>query len=271
MMAAVRALQLFILVTFLAALGACSPSARPGASDDVIPTPSALTGGDEHTDRIGVLALIIAYAGAKNAPAAVKRTREKARSRADRVASIAQMSGEHFAELTLKYSDRALLPDNGTHPVLIERGDGLLDPAVERVAFGLAVGETSKPIQTAEGFVIVQRGPAPAGGPTQIAARHILIAYRGARRADPKITRSREQARAIAAQVASDARAGKDWQALWEKYSDEPGAQAGGDLGTFGRGQMVPAFEQAAFGLGVGEISDPVETPFGFHVIQRTR
>ena len=53
--------------------------------------------------------------------------------------------------------------------------------------------------------------------------------------------------------------------------SNEPSGQRGGELGVFGRGQMVPAFDQVAFGLAVGQISDVVETPFGFHVIQRTK
>lgn len=268
----VRALQLSILLSLPYLLAsACSPSARPGSEDTVIPTPPVLSEGDDHTNRIGLHALIVSYAGAKNAPADVKRTRVEAARRAQMVDTIAQMSGEHFVELILKYSDRAILPDNGSNPTLVERGNGMLDAKVERVAFSLAIGEASKPVETDEGFVILQRSETPQGGPTQIGARHILVAYRGAQRADPKITRSRDEARAIAQQVANDVRAGKDWDQLWQEHSDEPSGQRGGDLGTFGRGQMVPAFEHAAFGMNVGETSDPIETPFGFHVIQRTR
>lgn len=236
----------------------------------MIPTPPVLSAGDEESGRIGVRAFIITYAGAKNAPADVTRNKQQAQKRAQMVANIAKMTGEHFNELALKYGDRPLLPD-ASPGSLLERGNGLLDKQVQAAAFALAIGETSKAIETAEGFVIVRRTETPVGGPLQIGARHILIAYRGAQRADPKITRTREQARELAQQIMADARAGKDWQQLWEQNSNEPGGQRGGDLGVFGRGQMVPAFEHVAFGLAVGQISDVVETPFGFHVIERMK
>ena len=254
----------------LAIACACNPTSRAERNDAVIPTPPVLNEATGADTRIGARALLIAYAGAKGAPSAVTRSKQEARERADMVANIAQMSGEAFPELVIKYSDRPLLGDNAAG-TLLERGSGLLPPEAERAAFALAVAEVSAPIETAEGFVIVQRIETPPGGPLTISARHILIAYQNAQRAAPEITRTRDEARALAQQVANEARSGKDWQALWKQHSNEPGGREGGELGTFGRGQMVPAFEHAAFELGVGEISDVIETPFGFHVVQRLK
>ena len=63
---------------------------------------------------------------------------------------------------------------------------------------------------------------------------------------------------------------GADFGELAIANSDCPSGSRGGDLGPFGRGMMVPEFEEAAFGLDVGEVSGPVETDFGYHLVQRT-
>ena len=97
--------------------------------------------------------------------------------------------------------------------------------------------------------------------PGQVRASHILL------RADGED----EAVAARAAELAAEARAGADFAELARRHSeDETNAESGGDLGPFGRGRMVPEFENAAFALAAGEISDPVRSPFGYHVIQVT-
>ena len=63
---------------------------------------------------------------------------------------------------------------------------------------------------------------------------------------------------------------GADFAALAKQHSSCPSGKNGGDLGFFGRGRMVPEFEQAAFGMQVGQVSNPVKTQFGYHLIKVT-
>jgi parvulin-like peptidyl-prolyl isomerase len=102
----------------------------------------------------------------------------------------------------------------------------------------------------------------------QIRAAHILLMYKGSMRSTA--TRSQEEALASIQSIREEIAAGADFGQSARQYSDCPSSEDGGDLGYFSKGSMVPEFETAAFGLAKGETSDVVETPFGYHLIQRT-
>ena len=100
--------------------------------------------------------------------------------------------------------------------------------------------------------------------PERVRASHILIGV--PQNADAA---ARTTARAKAETVLKDVKAGKDFAALAKEHSQDPGSAAqGGDLGFFQQGQMVGPFNDAAFGLMPGAISDLVETQFGYHIIK---
>jgi hypothetical protein len=102
-----------------------------------------------------------------------------------------------------------------------------------------------------------------------IRASHLLVGFQGS--SLPNQTRSKAEAKARAEEALKRAKKGEDFAKVVAAYTDEPGgAQRGGDLSRFGRGRMVPAFEEAAFALKPNEVSGVVETQFGFHVIKRT-
>lgn len=87
--------------------------------------------------------------------------------------------------------------------------------------------------------------------PEMVNAKHILV-------------ESEEKAQQVIAEIKN----GKAFEEAAEEFSSCPSKAQGGNLGNFGRGQMVPEFEEAAFNLQIGELSKPVKTQFGYHIIK---
>jgi peptidyl-prolyl cis-trans isomerase C len=100
--------------------------------------------------------------------------------------------------------------------------------------------------------------------PETVQARHILI------KVDKSATEEdKQKQKAKAEEILGKIKGGGDFAKLAEEFSDDPGSKTkGGDLGSFAKGTMVPAFEEAAFSLKPGEVSGLVETDFGYHIIK---
>ncbi|CAM4109580.1 peptidylprolyl isomerase [Zobellia roscoffensis] len=130
----------------------------------------------------------------------------------------------------------------------------------------LQVGEVFGPYRDGDFFKVSKMVNRKPNG--SVKASHILIAYEGAQRANPEVTRTKEEAEAEAKRLLREAKK-KDakFVELARDNSDGPSAPNGGDLGYFQEGRMVPAFNDFAFDNKVGTVG-MVETDFGFHIIK---
>ncbi|HVP58697.1 MAG TPA: peptidylprolyl isomerase [bacterium] len=122
-----------------------------------------------------------------------------------------------------------------------------------------------KPPTDAEMKSFYDSNPSEFQQPEQIRASHILISVG---KDDTPAQKSEKMAKIT--KIRSDIKGGADFAQMATKYSDCPSKDRGGDLGYFGRGQMVAPFDAAAFALKVGEMSDIVTTDFGYHIIKVT-
>ena len=98
----------------------------------------------------------------------------------------------------------------------------------------------------------------------RVLAQHILVSPDG----DTQV--SKDEAHAKIQAIRERVAAGKDFAAEAAEHSMCPSGKEGGSLGWFGRGMMVPEFDQAVFSMGKGEVSDVIETQFGYHIILKT-
>ena len=145
--------------------------------------------------------------------------------------------------------------------------DASIDPRVAAALRSMQSGEL-RAVDMGDGSarVIFLRGLTP--GQEEMDVSHILVQYQGANGADPAVKRTKEEALAKAKDLKARLDRGESFVALARAESDGPSKQNGGSLGAITRNDLVPVFANAAFALKQGQISDPVETPFGFHIIR---
>ena len=196
--------------------------------------------------------------------------------------AVAKVNGRAITEADMRLAEAEIGNDLGTLPeatrrrVLVEFliENELFAAAAEahRLGAGTALGAESGPhyarrrslrdlyfersvraaVNDAEARRFYETQAGAVKGEEEVRARHILV-------------ESEETARDLFEKIAH----GADFAMLARQFSQDPGSKdQGGDLGFFGKGQMVPPFEEAAFQLKKGEVGEPVETQFGWHLVR---
>lgn len=173
-------------------------------------------------------------------------------------------NGATFEEMAEKYSDDQFSGPKGGDIFFIT--GGLLPYEFEDAMYTLQPGEVyPEPVKTNYGYHLIKVTKRQARIP-KVKASHILISY-----SDAKGDVDSAAAKLTADSVLAKLNAGESFESLVEQYSDDTSTKVkGGDLGYFERRQMVQAFDEKAFSMDVGEISDLVQTNFGYHIIKLT-
>jgi parvulin-like peptidyl-prolyl isomerase len=216
--------------------------------------------------------LVVAFTGATRAPAGLAPTRTKAEAlaRAESLATRARGEPDEFEALIKAESD-GWDKARGGHMGTWTTNGGRFPAALDRAVHSLNEGGISSPIESEFGYHVLQR-LAVIRSNALIAGAHILIAYQGAEKARATVTRSREEAEALASRLVEEARADPErFGALAQQHSDDVTGKRGGDLGSWRRGSMPTAFDDTMASLEPGEVGGPVLTPFGYHVLFRRR
>ena len=173
------------------------------------------------------------------------------------------LAGESFNDLVMKYSiDRSKANNKGEYGYI---SSGIFPYAFEYEAYNTPVGELSKPFLTDYGVHMIRvNGVKPDDGTVEVS--HILRLF-------PRNNVTDSAKLAVKAQIDSIyacIQAGEDFEDLAKRLSQDKGsARNGGKLPAFGRNRMVKPFEEVAFMLHDGEISEPFETNYGYHIIKK--
>lgn len=224
----------------------------PGEVDNFLANQSTTAGAGEEVHLAHILIRI--------PEGASPETLQKLRLKAVNIDEQAR-AGRDFAQLAASYSeanDAMQGGDLGFRPV------DSLPQVMASAVINLRPGQVSEVVRSPSGFHIVKliarRGGHALPQVQQTHARHILI----------KVTEitSESEAKQKITQVQQRLKSGEDFAALAKLYSQDGSAQKGGDLGWLYPGDTVQPFEQAMNALKVNEISGPVQSPFGFHLIQ---
>ncbi|MFW6051401.1 MAG: foldase protein PrsA [Myxococcota bacterium] len=245
---------------------ACRGSQSAGSKPEAEPSAEEETTPEHDPDEKACARLLVVGHEGSEAPSGTDRSAEAAARRAEELRRRLVEGEEAFAELAASSSD-ALAVASGSIGVHTYGSWPARYAEIRDAVFDLDVDEVTPVMETKLGYVIATRCPVGA-----VHLRHILIRYEGAFQAPGDVERSKEEARRLAEKLLDRIEGGEDLAELAREHSEDTNtAPKGGDLGEVGTGYPWPEFVEVAFALEPGEISDVVETRFGYHIIQRPR
>ena len=172
--------------------------------------------------------------------------------------------GASFQDMVQRYSEDPYSKPNGGDIYYVTAG--LLPIEFEDAVYQTEPGQVyPEVVKTRFGLHIIKVTAKQQRVP-EVRASHIVAAFKNA---DGKIDTAAAKAKIDS--VYEMVKAGEDFEKLAREYSDDPGTkEKGGDLGYFERRTMVKPFDEAVFNLNVGQVSDIIETSYGFHIIKLT-
>lgn len=208
--------------------------------------------------------ILIAHVDSEPPIPGVTRSLSEARELALHISVLLGDKQARFGDLARRYSDDPRVQNSGGYLGVLKRGEIPLE--IQVPLFNMEPGDIHPAVETPAGFLVLQRLPVRLA-----AARHILITWDGSAVTGLRAGRTRNQARLLADEVLLACRRdGADFCDLAARYSDDDASRFEcGDLGVLQPTMTDPVFESALFALRAGEISEPVETSFGYHIILR--
>jgi peptidyl-prolyl cis-trans isomerase SurA len=208
---------------------------------------------DSFPDRPAVAHLKTIYVGFESS----ENVQSNARSRIDEVYERA-VSGEAFADLAKTYSEDPSAPLGGDLGFV--NPEDLADPVLAETVKGLGIGEISEPVKSALGFHVVQATERnPDNGEVRI--RHILI----------RMTADDDEVAALfgeSTRIREEVAAGASFEEMADKYSTDPNAGPGGDLGWLKVEDLPEFFQDVLSGMQPGDISQVLRESSGFRVVK---
>lgn len=239
---------------------AVAPPAAPAPVVAPAPVDEAPVFPNTSGNRLAASHVLIEYAGAMSASPNAKRTRDEARALAETVQKRAA-AGEDFAKLAETTSDDSTKSRGGS---LGNFDKGTMVAAFDEALLQLPVGAISPVVESPFGFHVIKREAM-----NQVRCAQLIVAFSGSARPMEGVSRTKEEAQARIAAAKAELDAGTPWETVVRKYSDGPSKDDSGDLGWFSRRQLMPALDDVAFALDIGQISPVVESPVGFHLVHR--